>query len=257
MPRPRAARDSDRCPSPPRPTTDGCVISGRLSRLTASGGVMSGPEHVIIEDWCQQFPSHSAGNLMFGPEGALFVSGGNDLTNPDYGQLGGTVAGTPTPSNPCGSRRAAACSRRPARRVKPFAQDLRTGGDPVTLDGALLRIDPNTGLGWSTNALAGQGRRERPADHRPRVSEPVPVHDPAGNVGGLDRRRSGSPPGRRSTACPIRSNWPCSSGLLLRSGCVLFPSLHILRPCPANPRQVSPKRRRQCSCRTDRRVREI
>ena len=31
---------NDACPSPPGPTTDGCVVSGRLSRLQASGDVM-------------------------------------------------------------------------------------------------------------------------------------------------------------------------------------------------------------------------
>ena len=44
---------SDPCPTPPGPTSDGCVVSGRLSRLQATGNVMSGPEQVLIEDWCQ------------------------------------------------------------------------------------------------------------------------------------------------------------------------------------------------------------
>src|SRR4051794_20667204 len=47
---------NDACPSPPGATTDGCVISGRLSRLTLSGGLSTG-EQVLINDWCQQFPS--------------------------------------------------------------------------------------------------------------------------------------------------------------------------------------------------------
>jgi hypothetical protein len=51
---------SDPCPIPPGPTTNGCVTSGRLSRLDASGNVMTGPEHVLIEDWCIQYPSHSS-----------------------------------------------------------------------------------------------------------------------------------------------------------------------------------------------------
>ena len=29
--------------------------------------VMTGSEKVLVEDWCQQFPSHSQGALMFGP----------------------------------------------------------------------------------------------------------------------------------------------------------------------------------------------
>src|SRR3954454_10811298 len=72
-----AGQTSDGCPTPPGATTDGCVVSGRLSRLEAiGGGNTSGPEQVLIEDWCQQFPSHSIGDLEFGADGALYVSAG-------------------------------------------------------------------------------------------------------------------------------------------------------------------------------------
>ena len=94
---------SDGCPTPPGPTTDGCVVSGRLSRLPVSGDVSTGPEEVLINDWCQQFPSHSIGTVAFGPDGALYASGGDgaSFNFADYGQAGGTLAGTPTPVNPC------------------------------------------------------------------------------------------------------------------------------------------------------------
>src|SRR5437899_2853009 len=69
-----AGATSDGCPNPPGATTDGCVIGGRLSRLTLSGNVMVGLETVLIEGWCQQFPSHSIGSLVFGPDGALYAS---------------------------------------------------------------------------------------------------------------------------------------------------------------------------------------
>src|SRR6185436_188719 len=32
---------NDACPNPPGPTTDGCVVTARLSRLTASGDTMT------------------------------------------------------------------------------------------------------------------------------------------------------------------------------------------------------------------------
>ena len=38
---------------------------------------MTGAEQVLIEDWCQQYPSHSIGSLAFGADGALYVSGGD------------------------------------------------------------------------------------------------------------------------------------------------------------------------------------
>jgi glucose/arabinose dehydrogenase len=92
-----AGATSDPCPTPPGPTSDGCVVSGRLSRLQAAGNVMTGSEQVLIEDWCQQYPSHSVGDLAFGADGALYVSGGDgaSFTFTDYGQDG-------NPLNPCG-----------------------------------------------------------------------------------------------------------------------------------------------------------
>ena len=57
-------------PQPAGATDQGCVVSGRLSRLTADPTgkrMVPGSERVLIEDWCQQFPSHSVGDLVFGP----------------------------------------------------------------------------------------------------------------------------------------------------------------------------------------------
>ena len=132
---------SDPCPSPPGPTTGGCIASARLSRLEAAGNVMTGSERVLIEDWCQQYPSHTVGTVAFGADGALYVSGGDaaSFTFADYGQAG-------SPPNMCGD---------PVREGGSLrAQDLRTGGDPLGLDGTLLRLDPETGAGLPDNPLA-------------------------------------------------------------------------------------------------------
>ena len=142
----------DGCPSPPGATGDGCVVSGRLSRLTASGNVSSG-ETVMLEDWCQQYPSHSIGDLAFGPDGALYVSGGDgaSFNFVDYGQDG-------NPLNPCGDPPVGVGGSQSPPSAEGGAlrsQDLRTPGDPTSLDGSVLRIDPATGAGLAGNPLIG------------------------------------------------------------------------------------------------------
>ena len=144
--------DSDPCPTPPGPNTDGCVISARLSRLMASGNTMTGSEKVLIEDWCQQYPSHSIGALQFGPDGELYVSAGDgaSFTFTDYGQDG-------NPLNPCGDPPGGVGSALAPPTAEGGAlrsQDLRTTEDPVTLDGAILRVDPSTGAAAPGNPLA-------------------------------------------------------------------------------------------------------
>ena len=143
---------SDPCPTPPGPTADGCLVSGRLSRLQASGNVMVGSEQVLIEDWCQQYPSHSVGSLAFGADGALYVSGGDgaSFNFADWGQDG-------NPLNPCGDPPGgvgAVLSPPTAEGGALRSQDLRTSGDPVSLDGAILRVNPATGAGLPDNPLA-------------------------------------------------------------------------------------------------------
>ena len=80
-------------------------MSGRLSRLPAEGNNWTeAAEKVLLEDWCQQFPSHSTGALDFGADEKLYVSGGDgaSFNAADWGQFGG-VHGVPpfTPANPC------------------------------------------------------------------------------------------------------------------------------------------------------------
>jgi glucose/arabinose dehydrogenase/PKD repeat protein len=160
---------SDDCPTPPGATDDGCVVSGRLSRLQADPATnkMVGTEKVLIEDWCQQFFTHSVGNLAFGSDGALYVSGGEGALpgSTDYGQFGGS-SGSPTPKNPCGDPPGGVGAKLTPPKAQGGAlrsQDLRTGADPVTLDGAILRVDPATGDALPTNPLYG---REHPNARR-------------------------------------------------------------------------------------------
>ena len=135
----------DSCPTPPGATGDGCVVSGRLSRLT-----LAGVETPLITDWCQQYPSHSVGDLAFGPGRALYVSAGDgaSFNFADYGQDG-------APVNPCGDPGGAAPAPPTAEGGALRAQDVRTPGDATGGDGAILRVDPDTGAALPDNPAAG------------------------------------------------------------------------------------------------------
>jgi glucose/arabinose dehydrogenase/PKD repeat protein len=149
-----APKWNDGCPTPPGPTTDGCLVSARVSRLQANGNVSTGTEQVLINDWCQQFPSHSVGTLLFGQDGKLYVGGGDgaSFNNVDYGQYGNTYAGDS--ANPCGDPPSPAGTALAAPAAQGGAlrsQSVRRATGPATLDGAILRIDPATGAGLPDN----------------------------------------------------------------------------------------------------------
>jgi glucose/arabinose dehydrogenase len=139
---------SDKCPTPPGPTQNGCVASARLSRLQASGDQAVGAEQVLVEDWCQQFPSHSIGTIAFGPDGSLYAGSGDgaSFNYADYGQTG----------NPCGDPPGGSGLAPPTAEGGALrSQDLRTAGDPVTLDGSIIRVNPDTGAAMGDNPLVG------------------------------------------------------------------------------------------------------
>ena len=220
-------RWNDACPSPPGPTTDGCVISGRLSRLTASGNVWTGAEDILIKDWCQQFPSHSLGDLRFGADGALYVSGGDgaSFTNVDYGQFGGTNG--VTGKNPCGDPPSGAGGTQtaPTARggVSPKPEPPPAGQRP----GRPQRSDPprrpDDRRRPADQPDGRQLRSQRPPDRRLRDPQPVPIHDPPIDQRGLARRRRlerlrGDQPDRRSDQLAggqpglamLRGEWPAA-----------------------------------------------
>ena len=144
---------SDSCPDGEGGTGDGCVVTGRLARLTLNpaDGVMISSTN-LITDWCQQYPSHSIGDLAFGADGKLYVSGGEgaSFTFTDWGQAG-------SPVNPCGDPPGSpgtALTPPTAEGGSLRSQDARTTSDPTGLDGSILRIDPDTGAGLSDNPFA-------------------------------------------------------------------------------------------------------
>jgi glucose/arabinose dehydrogenase len=143
-------QSSDPCPEPAG--ADDCLVSGRLVRLTAENGGNRAEESggeilqdVLAEGWCQQFSSHSVGDLQFGPEGALYVSGGEgaNFIGADFGQFG-------TPANPCGdppSPAGTALEPPSAEGGSLRSQNLHN------LSGKMLRIDPETGDAMPGNPL--------------------------------------------------------------------------------------------------------
>jgi glucose/arabinose dehydrogenase len=196
-------------PCPELRGSDACVVSGRLVRLTAegdhaAGGALTPSEHPLVEGWCQQFSSHSIGDLQFGPEGALYASGGDgaSFSHVDHGQLG-------DPENPCGDP--------PGEGGALRAQDVRTPADPTGLNGAVIRIDPDTGEGWPTNPLASSSdpnaRRIVAFGLRNPfrfVIDPTTHEVYVGNVGWNDFEEIDrfNPEGED----PYNSGWPCYEG---------------------------------------------
>ena len=194
---------ADGCPDPPGATDDGCVVSGRLSRLEALGDVMTGPEQVLIEDaWCQQYPSHTVGSLGVRHRRLALCQ----RRRRGQLRLRGLRAERLSDRIPPGTHRRLGGAQTPptAEGGALRSQDLRTGSDPTALNGKHSPCRPRH---W--RRAAGQSRdrrRQREADRRRRAQEPVQVADPAraptssgsatsvGSVGG-DQQGGRSPRG--------------------------------------------------------------
>jgi glucose/arabinose dehydrogenase len=163
-----AEHTGDDCPKPEDADVDACPVSGRLVRLTADEGgagdhaVEEGGaplEKVLLEDWCQQFSSHSIGDIQFDASGALYASGGDgaSFNNADYGQFGwpeknqcgdppAGIGGTMSPPTAEGGALRSQDARTPANPLDPTA-------DPTDLNGSIVRIDPDTGEGLPDNPM--------------------------------------------------------------------------------------------------------
>jgi glucose/arabinose dehydrogenase len=107
----------DSCPTPPGATTDGCTVTNRIARLTVSNNgagntMVAGSEKILIDGWCQQFPSHSIGDIRIGSDGNLWATGGEggSFDSTDTGDKGGTLTGSPN------STIQARCARRASTR---------------------------------------------------------------------------------------------------------------------------------------------
>ncbi len=121
------------------PSGVGCVAAGRLVRIELGGtlAAVNASERVLVENWGQQFPSHSVGSLAFGPDGQLYVSAGEgaNFQQVDDGSLGG---------NPLGDPPQAGGSLRAQQVTLPAA----TPPYPTWFDGKIIRVDPMTTQQW-------------------------------------------------------------------------------------------------------------
>ncbi|NQX29550.1 PQQ-dependent sugar dehydrogenase [Microbacteriaceae bacterium VKM Ac-2854] len=159
----------DACPNPPG--ADGCTITASLVRFTVGADGVADPASALTlldgadeGRWCFQYTSHGVGSVLFGPDGALYVSAGDGamFTGPDYGNGGGRVANTPTPFNPCNDAPAGrGTAEKPATTrggaLRSQAVRAASGGDRVSWDGSILRIDPSTGAAMPDNPLVDNG----------------------------------------------------------------------------------------------------
>ncbi len=163
---------NDACAAPPTGpggTLDGCVVSSRLDRIRldpSTNALVANSRTNLLWDWCQQFPSHSGGGMAFGPDEQLYLATGDGaaFTISDYGHRGGTSPDPVNPFtevNPCGDPLTVTSPPDTTPSVNPAtseggslrSQDLRTMGDPLGLDGSLIRINPDTGLASAGNPL--------------------------------------------------------------------------------------------------------
>lgn len=208
-----ANRAGDECSKEEMDGADDCLVSGRLARFKDEGG-KAGPEEALVEGWCQQFSSHSVGDLEFGPEGALYASGGEgaNFVSPDYGQFG-----TKTP-NPCGDPPAG----KGGKEEPPTAMggSLRSQ-NPKLLSGKLIRVDPATGEGLEGNPLFASSN----ANERRLVGEgfrnpfrfaidPKTDQVYVGNVGWgeVEEVDRFTPPTEGIPGQLYNSGWPCYEG---------------------------------------------
>ena len=136
-------------PTPIRVGPDSCLASTRVSRLRADGDRMA-EETVLVDATCTEFPIHDGGGLAFGADGALYASFGDGAwANIEYGQYSMNACGDPP--GPPGE----APTPPGAEGGSLRSQDLRTDGDPAGLNGAVVRIDPNSGAALPENPRFG------------------------------------------------------------------------------------------------------
>ncbi|MFC3455471.1 PQQ-dependent sugar dehydrogenase [Amycolatopsis speibonae] len=145
-----APKWNDKCPSPPGYTEDGCVVTNRIVKLTMGADGISGAPETLVSGWCQQYPSHTADTIAFGPDGLLYASAGEgaSFNFVDYGQQKNPCA---DPPGGAGTNLTIPDARGGSLRSQ---SPRRPGGEPMVLNGTVIRVDPLTGQGVPGNPYA-------------------------------------------------------------------------------------------------------
>jgi len=230
---------NDVCPSPanggPGATTDGCLAQNRIDRITVntSTGVATARTNLLL-GWCQQFPSHTAGTLAFGADGALYASAGEGASfqAADWGQFGGTeptIANPITPADPChdpvdpaylpGGAQYGLGYDPNAEGGAMRAQSFRRTNAPVLLNATLLRLNKATGAAAAGNpAIASPDLNARRIvaygfrnpfrfTIRPGTNDVW-----VGNVGSTTWEAIDRVPNPTAAGGPLNFGWPCHEG---------------------------------------------
>jgi glucose/arabinose dehydrogenase len=135
-----------------------CVAGGRLVRLTLTGDLASTnrSQTILVENWPQQFLSHSVGSLAFGPDGMLYAAAGDGASfeQVDYGDVGGNpLREPPDPGSSAQKPPAAMGGALRAQVTEPVGP---TDDRFITsFSGKVIRIDPQ----MATTPLATVGAR--------------------------------------------------------------------------------------------------
>ncbi len=190
----------------PNGDTIGCPALSRVSRITVDNGA----EKVLFEGHCQQFPFHSAGDVLFDNEGNLVVTFGDGSTGSfvEYGQRDNLCG---DPGGPVGTDLSSPTTEGGQAR----SQDILTRDDPTGVHGSVLRVAPN-----SFDPVAGNPMADDPEANAARmvatgfrnpfraVIDPVTGRYYVGNVGGAGREEI-------QAFFPdtlTNSGWPCYEG---------------------------------------------
>ncbi|NNG38680.1 hypothetical protein HJ588_05245 [Flexivirga sp. ID2601S] len=123
-----------------------CIADAKIVRLTVAtrfaGGrfvkYVSGRTTLVDSGWCQAVRTHGIGDLLFGPDGALYASAGD-----------GTPEGLTWDDS---AQRRACAAQVPAKYASRMAPlDARDPTVHPSLNGKIIRIDPATGEGAQGN----------------------------------------------------------------------------------------------------------